>query len=72
MKTTYETKQRLAQAEADKTRKVTCIYETYEGYRVGFLTWTTVGSAQETFSPRDPVAHYEALAAEAAALKGSR
>jgi hypothetical protein len=48
---TYEAKQVKAQEKANKSGKSTCIYETYEGYRIGFLTAKTVGSAQEVFEP---------------------
>lgn len=48
---TQEAKKVIAQAKANRSGKETCIYETYSGYRVGFLTAKTVGSAQEVFSP---------------------
>lgn len=48
---TYEAKKIKAQEKATRTGKTTCIYETYEGYRIGFLTAKTVGSAQEVFEP---------------------
>jgi len=53
---TYEAKRIRAQEKANKTGKETCIYETCEGYRIGFLTFKTVGSAQEVFSPGHPTA----------------
>lgn len=52
---TYEAKKIAAQDKANRTNKTTCIYETCQGYRVGFLTAKTVGSAQEVF---EPIANY--------------
>jgi hypothetical protein len=48
---TYEAKKIKAQQKANKTGRQTCIFEDYDGYHIGFLTWKTVGSAQEVFEP---------------------
>lgn len=48
---TYEIKKAKAQEKANQSGKTTCIFETYEGYRVGFLTAKNVGYAQEIFEP---------------------